>query len=93
MKKTILSIFIAASLLLVATAPRAQTVSLSLEALPLSVSPNIATPGQTITINAKGFKEGARALVWGGKLPFVFVKRPFLASEKLFAMALTENFL
>jgi hypothetical protein len=42
----------------------------SAEELPLTVSTPSATPGQTITVNGKGFQEGARALVWGGG-PFV----------------------
>ena len=38
--------------------------------LPLSVSPAIASPGETATVSGIGFQEGARALVWGGG-PFV----------------------
>jgi len=37
------------------------------EELPLSVSPNLAAPGQTVTVNGDGFQDGARALVWGGQ--------------------------
>ena len=40
--------------------------SFAAEELPLSVSPNFAAPGQTITLYGKGFKNGARALVWSG---------------------------
>ena len=33
------------------------------EELPLLVSPNIAAPGQTVTVNGEGFQDGAHALV------------------------------
>ena len=36
--------------------------------LPLSVSPPIASPGQTITVTGTGFQPGAKGLVWGGGL-------------------------
>ena len=44
--------------------------SVSAEELHLTVSPNIAIPGQTVTVNGEVFQDGARALVWGGG-PFV----------------------
>ena len=34
--------------------------------LPLSVSPSIARPGDTITVTGSGFESGARGLVWAG---------------------------
>ena len=40
--------------------------SVAAEEPPFSVSPTLATPGQTVTVNGEGFQEGARALVWGG---------------------------
>ena len=40
------------------------------EELPLSISPSIAVPGQTIKVHGEGFEEGARAFVLDGG-PFV----------------------
>jgi hypothetical protein len=36
------------------------------EELPLSVSPSVAKPGDTITVTGEGFQPGATGLVWGG---------------------------
>ncbi len=43
----------------------ATPLALSAE-LPLSVTPSVANPGQTVTVTGQGFQSGARGLVWGG---------------------------
>jgi hypothetical protein len=36
--------------------------------LPLSITPSVAKPKQTITVTGTGFQPGAKGLVWGGGL-------------------------
>ena len=68
-------------------------ISVAQEQRILSVYPEIATPGQTISLSGDGFQDQARALIWKGDLTLLFYDNHFVPSEQIHDLVISGNLL